>query len=95
MRTMYKVEERVYTNDIGREGKYTEWANRKGFFETIEEAREIAKTIKPNLSTGDWKIVEITIDEETFTIKENKIENFNYWEEEIKNRKKILSSLTK
>lgn len=81
MKTMFKVEERVYTDC---EGKYSDWTTKSnGYVATLEEAKAIAATIKKNSGwdTGDWRIVARTLNEEAFTVEENIVESFNWWEE--------------
>lgn len=81
MKTMYRVEERVYTDC---EGKYSDWATKSnGYVATVEEAEAIAATVKKEngWDTGDWRIVARTINEETFTVEESIVESFSWWEE--------------
>lgn len=79
MKTMYKVEERVYTDC---EGKYTDWQG-YGYVATIEEAKAIATTIKKtsNWDTGDWRIIARTMDEEAFAVEDIIVENYDWWKE--------------
>lgn len=83
MRTMYRVEERVYTDC---EGRYSDWMPKgDGYVATLEEAKAIAATIKRNSGwdTGDWRIRSRTMDEEAFTVKDAIVESHD-WEEEKK-----------
>lgn len=81
MKTMYRVEERIITNLRSNSWEYRQ----KGeYVNTIEEATEYAKTNvvkKNNYDTGDYKIIERTIDEKTFTVVENIVIQYEWWKE--------------
>lgn len=81
MKTMYKVEERVYADC---EGKSTKWEVRSnGYVATLEEAKAIAETIKKvtPLDLGDWRITARTMDEATFTVEDAIVEAYDWWKE--------------
>lgn len=79
MKTMYRTEERIYTDC---EGRYTGWVDRTGYV-TFEEAKEAtAKIVKrTGYDTGDWRIVARTIDEEAFTVTDEVVAEFDWWKE--------------
>lgn len=80
MKKMYKVEANCYTNAM--EGRGNEWEQVEGYKATIEEAEAIAQTIKKGYANnGDWRIVERTIDEETFSVIDTVVKHFDYWKE--------------
>ena len=80
MKTMYIIKKKTYTDC---EGRYSRWETVKGLFDTAKEAEKTARdTITPGFtSTGDWKVVARTIDENTFTVTEKTIKTFIWWEE--------------
>lgn len=81
MRTMYRVEKRVYTDCEGRSWDYKQSGK---YVNTVEEATEYAKANaerKSNYDTGDYRIVERTIDEEAFTVVENIVAQYDWWAE--------------
>lgn len=80
MKKMYKVEANYYTDVM--EGRGSEWKQVEGYKSTVEEAEAIAQTIKEGYANnGDWRIVERTIDEETFTVIDTIVKHFDYWKE--------------
>lgn len=80
MKKMYKVEANYYTDVM--EGRGSEWKQVNGYKATMEEAEAIAQTIKEGYANnGDWRIVERTIDEETFTVIDTVVKHFDYWKE--------------
>jgi len=79
MRTMYFAYEESYADP---EGYHTEFENR-GKFDTFEEAKKATENFHGHGGwyTGDWKIVAKTMDEATFTFKEETVEEFDWYEE--------------
>lgn len=76
MKTKFRVDAKIY---IDCEGKYTGWAESKTYYETIEEARANAENIKPGyVNEGSWKIVKRTINENTFAVEEETVEEHKY-----------------
>ena len=80
MRTMYRVETRVYTDC---ECRYSEWTQVQGYVDTEAEAQAIADTVKRTDAwhTGDWCIIARTMDEQTFTVVDNTVASFDYYKE--------------
>lgn len=78
MRTMYFTEERFYTDCEGRSSEY----RAIGQYDTIEEAKAKTADVKKNCGydTGDWRIVAKTLDETTFTVTEEVVESYDWWE---------------
>lgn len=93
---MYIIEERIYTDC---EGYNTKWETTEGKFNTIKEAEEkaMATITKGFVNTGDWKIVARTIDEATFTVTEETVKTFVWWEEigKFESAKKTIENFTK
>jgi hypothetical protein len=86
MKTMFKVEERVYTDC---EGRNSEWTVSNQYVETVKEAQAIADTIKADMiHSGDYKIIATTIDEATFTIVNEVIRVFDAYKEAFKENMK-------
>ena len=80
MKKMYRVEANYYTDVM--EGRGSEWKQVDGYKATMEEAEAIAQTIKRGYANnGDWRIVERTIDEETFNVIDTVVKHFDYWKE--------------
>ena len=79
MRTMYRVDTRM-TDEYGHNGhtvKGTEYYN------TYEEAVAYAtnNVVKDVVNTGDWKVVARTINEEAFTVVDEVVEEYDWYEE--------------
>lgn len=73
---MMRVERKVYTD---AEGRYTKFENCT-MFENIEDARAYAKekienTKETMFTTNEYRIVKVTMDEETFTMTEEVVED--------------------
>lgn len=78
MKTMFRAEVRIYKDC---EGRYTDWEKR-GFFETPEEAvKAVCGVTHGYTTTGDYRVVEVTMDEETFTTTEKVIIYYDYFDE--------------
>ncbi len=78
MRKMFIAQVEVTDTD----GRYTRFIDKGNFENTVEQAKENIKDVKRDYTTtGTWQIVEKTIDEETFTVKEKVVEKFDYWTE--------------
>lgn len=78
MRTMYRADVEIYKDC---EGRHTDWEKR-GFFETPEDAvKAVCGTTRGYTTSGDYRIVEVTMDEATFTITENVIIRYDYYNE--------------
>lgn len=78
MKTMFKVETRVYTDC---EGRNSEWKSSE-FVATMAEAEAIASQTSHEFpESGDYRIVAMTMDEATFTFTEEILKNFDYWRE--------------
>lgn len=93
MRTMYRVE--IGTCDI--EGGNAKW-EAKGLYNTAEEAENTVKGTTKNYmtTTGDYRVMECTMDEATFTMTEKEVIRFNYWKEigRYENAEKVIKHLT-
>ena len=86
MKTMFKVEERVYTDC---EGRNSEWTVSNQYVATIEEAQAIADEIKADMvHSGDYKIIATTIDEETFSVTDEVVKEFDMFKATAKERAK-------
>jgi hypothetical protein len=78
MKTMFRAEVRIYKDC---EGRYTEWEKR-GFYETPEDAvKAVCGVTHGYTTTGDYRVVEVTMDEETFTTTEKVIIYYDYFDE--------------
>lgn len=78
MRTMFRAEVETFKDC---EGRNTEWT-KKGMFETPEEAIKAVCGVAPGYATsGDYRVVEVTMDEETFTTTEKVITHYDYFKE--------------
>ena len=78
MRTMFRADVEIYKDC---EGRHTDWEKR-GFYETPEEAvKAVCGTTHGYTTSGDYRIVEVTMDEATFTITENVIIRYDYYKE--------------
>lgn len=78
MKTMFRAEVETFKDC---EGRNTEWT-KKGMFETPEEAVKAVCGVTPGYATsGDYRVVEVTMDEETFTITEKVIIRYDYYKE--------------
>lgn len=79
MRIMYRIENQVYADC---EGKYTKYEPFTRCQSTLEEAKEIAKNIqRTQRATGSYQIVEVTMDEATFTYTEKVVFYYDWWNE--------------
>ena len=79
MTTKYIIKVENYTDACwGRGSKYIETENR---FETLAEAKAYGiETVKATYTTsGDFVVVEKTIDEATFTVTENEVFKYDYF----------------
>jgi hypothetical protein len=79
MTTKYIIKEENYTDvSWGRGSKYIEI---EGKFETLAEAKAYGiETVKATYATsGDFVVVERTIDEATFTVTENEVFKYDYF----------------
>lgn len=84
MKTMFKVEERVYTDC---EGRNSEWTTSNRYVATVEEAQAIADEIKADMvHSGDYKIIATTIDEATFSVTDEVVKEFNMFKAKAKER---------
>jgi hypothetical protein len=78
MKTMYRAEVAVYESIEGYRSKYIIEGN---YVKTIEEAKEICKNVKRDIMTeGSYRVIEVTMDEETFTYTEKVVYTFDYYE---------------
>lgn len=78
MKTMFKVEEKVYTDCEGRNVKWIA----SDYIATVEEAEAKASEVSNQFPhTGSYRIIATTMDEATFTIKDETIKDFDYWRE--------------
>jgi hypothetical protein len=78
MRTMFRAEIETYKDC---EGRHTEWTA-KGLFETTEDAvKAVCGTTHGYVTSGDYRIVKVTMDEATFTITEDVIIRYDYYDE--------------
>lgn len=79
MKTMYKAEIEKYTD---LEGRYTDYAMKDTYQPTLEEAKALVENTKRSFPfTGSYRVVAVTMDEATFTYKEEVVYTFNYWKE--------------
>jgi hypothetical protein len=78
MRTMYRADVEIYKDC---EGRHTDWEKR-GFYETPEEAvKAVCGVTRGYTTSGDYRIVAVTMDEATFTITENVVIRYDYYKE--------------
>ena len=79
MRTMYRVDMRM-TDAYGHNGHEVEGTE---YYNTHAEAKEWAtNNIKKDVVvTGDWKVVARTINEEAFTVVDEVVEEYDWYEE--------------
>jgi hypothetical protein len=78
MKTMFRAEVETFKDC---EGRYTEWTN-KGMFETPEEAEKAVCGVTLGYATsGDYRVVKVTMDETTFTITEEVVKHYDYHKE--------------
>lgn len=79
MKTMYKAEIEQYTD---MEGRYTGYAMKGTYQPTLDEALAlVANYKKTNYSTGNYRIVAVTMDEATFTYTTEIVVQYNYYKE--------------
>lgn len=79
MKTMYKAEIEQYTD---MEGRYTGYVMRGAYQPTLDEALALVANHKESsYSTGNYRIVAVTIDEATFTRTVEIIIQYNYYKE--------------
>jgi hypothetical protein len=75
---MYRADVEIYKDCEGRD---TDWEKR-GFYETTEEAvKAVCGVTRGYTTSGDYRIVAVTMDEATFTITENVIIRYDYYKE--------------
>ena len=88
MRTMFKVMRRLHDGDFVQYGD---------FVDKIEDCKELTSSIVPNLiSTGDYRVVKVTMDEATFTMKEEVVVNYDFQSRcgRFVTAKKIIAMMT-
>jgi hypothetical protein len=79
MKKMYRAEYERYT-DI--EGRYTAFKAEGELKATLEEAKALVANMGSNFPlTGTYRVVEVAMDEATFTYAEQVIYEFNYYRE--------------
>lgn len=84
MKKMYQLEERIYT-DCGRRatvsgGRATAWVAQT-IYTTYEEAKALSRFVRRDThTTGDWRIVARTIDEANFTVVDEVVESYSWWD---------------
>lgn len=78
MTIKYCVEEGVYIDEEAREYEMHQVSE---YFDTLDEAKEFAKSIiyVNSWKRGDWRIKKRTIDEKAFTVIDEYVSDFNYW----------------
>ena len=78
MRTMFRADVEIYKDC---EGRHTDWENR-GMFETPEDAEKAVCSVTHGYCTsGDYRIVKVTMDETTFTVTEEVVKRYDYFDE--------------
>lgn len=79
MKTMYKAEIEQYTD---MEGRYTGYVMSGTYQSTLDEALALVSNHKKsNYSTGNYRIVAVTMDEATFTYTAETVVQYNYYKE--------------
>ena len=78
MTIKYCVEEGVYIDEEAREYEMHQVSE---YFDTLDEAKEFAKSIiyVNSWKRGDWRIKKRTIDEKAFAVIDEYVSDFNYW----------------
>lgn len=84
MRTMYRVETREYTDCEARSSKWFVLGDT--YYTTKEEAEakaieKNAKATKNGYFCGDYRVIERTVDEATFTVIDTIVVDYNYFNE--------------
>ena len=78
MTIKYCVEEGVYIDEEAREYEMHQVSE---YFDTLDEAKEFAKSIiyVNSWKRRDWRIKKRTIDEKAFAVIDEYVSDFNYW----------------
>lgn len=80
MKTMYRAEYGVY-EDVAY-GRGREFKKCGDYQQTMEDAKALVVNTKQDMThTGDYRVVAVTMDEATFTYKEEVVFNFDYFAE--------------